>query len=466
MTYKSFAFLGLSRAIPGMVLCHTSRALPFVVIYVGKSSEDAPAQMWNGIRSVVLLLISRFHPRFSRQKEVHMTLGTAKTAIPAAEFLARRARAVEGARRASLDALLVCARGGGALDRYADVMYLTNHYSSFPFIPDLQGKWSGRGHSFVVLSASGDALLLTDMPIAGEAGLRQDQIATSGLVIEALIESLRKKGLAKAKVGLVGGDILPSSMFRKVASTLPDIVWSDADDILAGLRAVKSPAEIECLRAASKLGSRMMDAMMEAAAPGATHGDIVAAGMQVLVPAGGILYNSFMSSGTGGDKPTKVGAAFPTWSASIPVRKGDWLRLGISGVLHGYYFDLARARPIGPASNRQIAAFEAAIAVIEAGTSVVRPGVSASEVARAGSRKQEALGYPLGNSFSGLGHGIGLGWDVPWLVPEEEMKLVPGMVLCLERTLVLDGFCGDFEETVLVTNSGAELITDAQIRRW
>jgi Xaa-Pro aminopeptidase len=71
------------------------------------------------------------------------------------------------------------------------------------------------------------------------------------------------------------------------------------------LRAVKSAAEIECLRMASRLGSRMMDAMMEAAEPGASHADIVAAGMQALVPAGGILYNSFMSSGTGGDNPTR-----------------------------------------------------------------------------------------------------------------------------------------------------------------
>jgi Xaa-Pro aminopeptidase len=396
-----------------------------------------------------------------------MTGIATKAEIAASEFAERRTRAAEEARSIGLDALLVCARGGGALDRYADVMYLANHYSAFPFIPDLEGKWTGRAHSFVILPASGDALLLTDMPaVAGQSGLRPEQIVVSGLVIEALIESLRNTGLAKAKIGLVGGDILPTSMFRTIASALPEITWSEADDILARLRAVKSAGEIECLRAASKLGSRMMDAMMEAAEPGTAHGDIVAAGMQVLVPAGGILYNSFMSSGTGGDNPTKTTAAFPTWSAPTPVRKGDWFRVGISGVLNGYYFDLARARPIGPPSNRQIDAFEAAIAVVDEGIGAVRPGATASEVAEAGRRKQEALGYPMGNSFGGLGHGIGLGWDAPWLVGEDHTKLVASMVLCLERTVMLDGFCGDFEETVLVTASGSELLTDARIRRW
>ena len=44
--------------------------------------------------------------------------------------------------------------------------------------------------------------------------------------------------------------------------------------------------------------------------------------------------------------------------------------------------------------------------------------------------------------------------------------LVPGMVLCLEKTLSRGGYLGDFEETVIVTEQGVERITDAPIRRW
>ena len=40
------------------------------------------------------------------------------------------------------------------------------------------------------------------------------------------------------------------------------------------------------------------------------------------------------------------------------------------------------------------------------------------------------------------------------------------MVLCVERGVKRDGFSGDFEETVLVTESGPELLTSARIRRW
>jgi Xaa-Pro aminopeptidase len=262
----------------------------------------------------------------------------------------------------------------------------------------------------------------------------------------------RTTGLANGRIGLVGEDIVPVSMYRAFESAAPNAKWIAADHILAAARAVKSPAEIARLRAASQLGSRMIETMMAAATPGATHGDVVAAGLQVLVPAGGILYNSFMASGTGGAHPTVVRSSFPTWASATPLADGQWLRLGISGVLEGYYFDVSRSRSIGPATKEQIGAFEAAIAAVEAGIGALRPGATAGEVASAGLRKQESLGYPLKGVFSGLGHGIGLGWDSPWLVPQETMKLVPGMVLNFERTLTKDGYLGDFEETVLLTD--------------
>ena len=41
-------------------------------------------------------------------------------AITRREFDERRSRAAEGVRQSGLDALLVCSRGGGALDRYGD----------------------------------------------------------------------------------------------------------------------------------------------------------------------------------------------------------------------------------------------------------------------------------------------------------------------------------------------------------
>jgi len=389
-----------------------------------------------------------------------------KTPISPDEFAARRTAATAAAQAEELDGLLVCGRGGGSVDRFADIAYLTDHYSSFPFIPDVEGHWTGRGHSFLALPCRGNPVLVIDVPYVDRVAMPAHQVVVADLVIEAAIEALRSCGLARGRIGLVGTDTIALNMFRKIEAALPEAQFVPADRLLGALRAVKSPAEIARLRAASALGSRMLDAMMDAAVPGRTHADVLAAGMAVLIPAGGIFYNSFMASGHGGDAPHAVRSTFPTWCSPEPLREGQWFRTGISGVLHGYYFDLARACPIGRPSNHQIDAFEAAIDVIAAGIAAIRPGATAGDVARAGLAKQKALEYPVSGVFSGLGHGIGLGWDVPWLNTDDTTPLVPGMVLCLEKTLSRDGYLGDFEETVLVTEAGCALLTDAKIRRW
>ena len=386
--------------------------------------------------------------------------------ISPAEFAERRRKAAALAGEEGLRGLLVCGRGGGGVDRYGDIAYLTDHYTSFPYIPDVEGKWTGRAHSFLILPTADAPRLVVDSPYRDKIVMPPEEILVTDLVIETTIAALKECGLALGRVGLVGNDTIALSMFRKLAAALPHVEWVDADRILTRLRAIKSPSEIERLRAASRLGSRMIEAMMEAAVPGATHGEVLKAGLDILIPAGGMLYNSFMASGTGGENGRAVRANFPTWSSEEPLAEGQWFRAGISGVLQGYYLDLSRSRPIGPAQPEQVEAFEAAIAVVEAGIAAIRPGITAGEVAEAGIRKQEELGYPLTGVFLGLGHGVGLGWDSPWLNPGEPTRLVPGMVLCLEKTLSRGGYLGDFEETVLVTEQGVERITDALVRRW
>ncbi len=388
------------------------------------------------------------------------------TAIPTDEFAERRERARALAEARGLDGLLVCARGGGTLDRYGDVLYLSNFYSPFPYIPDLVGNWTARAHAFVVLPAKGDAILISDVPNDGTIAMPPDGIVYTDLVLESVVDALNGAGLSGGTVGLVGGDVLPVDTFKSIERALPDVRWDSAGDILATLRAVKSVSEITLLDQSAKVGSRTIEAMMAAARPGATHGDVVAAGQQVLNAAGGVLYNSFMASGRGGDDPVLVKSNFPTWGSSEPLQQGHWLRLGISGVLNGYYFDVSRSKAIGPATNRQIDLFEAAIASVEAGIEAVQVGATAEQLARAGLGKQEELGFEVKGVFSGLGHGIGLGWDSPWLAPGDTTVLAPGMVLNFERTIQQDGFLGDFEETIVVTEDGYDRLTDAQLRFW
>ncbi len=386
--------------------------------------------------------------------------------ISSSEFAGRRDRARHAVRKAGLAGLLVCSRGGGTTDRYADVKYLTNFYTRFPYIPDVPGEWTGRAHAFVVLPADGEPVLVADDRPERDSDLAIGEISVTGDVTGSVIAAMQKAGLAKGRVGVAGSDTLPWSLHNALAEALPEVAWVPADDILGRLRMVKSPGEVAMLRRASQVGSRATEAMLERAVPGATHGEVVAAGMEVLVTAGGILYNSFMSSGKGGNDPVTVASSFPTWGSDDVLEDGDWFHVGISGAVDGYYFDHARSKPVGHATAEQVRVFEAPLLAVREAMAVIRPGVTAADIARAGREKLESLGFELEGSFKGFGHGIGLGWDSPWLVESDHTPIEENMVLCVERSVRHMGYVGDFEETVVVTRDGCELLTDARVRWW
>ena len=85
---------------------------------------------------------------------------------------------------------------------------------------------------------------------------------------------------------------------------------------------------------------------------------------------------------------------------------------------------------------------------------------------QAGSTRQSELGFEQSGNFQGFGHGIGLGWDDPWLAPGVDKQITPDMVICVEKWLMRDGYAGDYEDTVVVTVNGAEKISDARMRWW
>jgi len=386
--------------------------------------------------------------------------------ITASEFEQRRQRAGAVARAEDLDGLVVCSRGGGTLDRFADVFWLTGFYTQFPYIPDVAGNWSGRAHAVALVKPSGETRLIVDVPTWVNVALPDELITFADFVTEAAIKAIADGFGSSARLGLVGADAMPASMYRALTAAQPGIELVDVQGAFNGLKAVKSPGEIELLCRASELGSRSIDAMMAAAKAGMNHGEALSAAMNVLLPARAILYNAFIRSGTGGPEPRFVRSALPTWGASETLEDGEFLCAGLSGVLDGYYFDLARCRPVGRVSNAMIDVFESTISVVEAGIAAAQPGVTGEQVMQAGAAKQAELGFPKSGNFQGFGHGIGLGWDDPWLAPGVTKQLEPGMVICVEKWLMRDGYAGDYEDTILITPDGNEKITDAQMRWW
>jgi len=161
---------------------------------------------------------------------------------------------------------------------------------------------------------------------------------------------------------------------------LPGLV--PADDLLAPLMAIKSPAEQELLRAAGLVGSAAIAAALATAVVGATAQDAAAAAGATAMARGAAVANVFAGV-YGPDRPARR-RAFPPYADDVPIREGDVFAIDMSGSLDGYYFDFSRSRVAGEdrygGQDAMATAFDVVVATVDA----LRPGRTVGEAADAG----------------------------------------------------------------------------------
>ena len=163
--------------------------------------------------------------------------------ISAEEFGARVALARAEAWARGLDGLVVWSKGGGTLDHYANVVYLTNHYSVFPDIPDQAPYWVGHSNVAAVVPVrwgSGPRLRRSCGRGDRGGGSHRGSRRRPGRCERAIQAS----GLAGRRVGFVGASAITLERWRLLDAACPGIDWCPADDLLSRIRCVKSEAEV------------------------------------------------------------------------------------------------------------------------------------------------------------------------------------------------------------------------------
>ena len=112
---------------------------------------------------------------------------------------------------------------------------------------------------------------------------------------------------------------------------------------------------------------------------------------------------------------------------------------------------------------------------VTAGIDVIRPGETLGAVARrcsdvlAQSDYARRHGVPASPMLGVWGHGLGLAFEPPWIEPASTVVIEEGMCLAVERRIEAPdappGLGGaQYEENVLVTGSGIELLSQAPTR--
>jgi len=249
----------------------------------------------------------------------------------------------------------------------------------------------------------------------------------------------------------------------------------DAGRLISALRMVKSPLEIERVRRSVSAAVAGYRAGMAAARAGMTEKELVAA-------IGSTMY---LNGTTAGSKPLFVNCVSGRKRYSLVdspasdnvLADGDVVFVDGGGASDGYVSDILRIIGIGSLRPEDLRYAEVAADATQVMIDAVKPGVRVSQLIGAASEYVRSAGVddPVGVV---AGHGIGLElWERPIIQvhedPDDDVAVLPGMVLCLEPILAPahpdGGLAGIFviEQQVLVTEDGCEVLSgDLPGRLW
>lgn len=388
--------------------------------------------------------------------------------IPGEEMQARARQVAALSRDAGLDAVLAWSRGGGTVDRGANVLYLANYYNPWPAVPDAPGMWSGQGNAGVLVTLEGLRILIANVPAHERASAHCDDVVDEPRIDRGLALALQRHGLTRGRIGLAADGSLELGLFRRFAAAAPEVRWADADPLLWEARRIKSPAEQAIIRQAVGVGDAMMTAMLGAVAPEVREVDIHRAGWQAGLERGVAPYDAPVASGP---RPgTFAPSSLPAWSDRL-LEEGDLWRTDLYGSWRGYLFDFARSTVVGVPSAVQQEILEAATAIVEDIVGGLAPGITFAEahaLGEAAKRRHAPWARHDGrHDYPHYGHTIGLGWEDLWLWPHEHRPLQAGMHVAVETTVgrPQTGFAM-FEQDLLVVEGGAELTSRCEPRPW
>lgn len=243
--------------------------------------------------------------------------------------------------------------------------------------------------------------------------------------------------------------------YLNLKANIENVAFKPIYEEITLLRAVKDEEEIARIKKAALISYKSISSTRERIKPGVKEKDIA-------------LELEFWMGKYGAEQ-----ASFPTIVASGPnsampharagsrvLEVGDVVVIDFGSVYQGYRCDETWTSVLGNPNDEQKDVFALVKKAQDAAINTIKPGVLCREVdhaARSFIDKKE-----MGNFFPhGTGHGVGIDvHEAPRIAPSSRHILEAGMVITIEPGIYIPGLWGiRIEETVLVTESGAEVLT-------
>ncbi|HIY66622.1 MAG TPA: M24 family metallopeptidase [Candidatus Agrococcus pullicola] len=281
---------------------------------------------------------------------------------------------------------------------------------------------------------------------------------------DAIAERFREAGHGRRmRVGVEGdAHFFAVRGYLALAKALPEWELIESHELVNWVRVVKSDAEIELMRAAGRVSSHVMATAVDAIEAGLPQPELMAT------------IQSAQALGTGdtaGDYPAIVplmmaGDAVdtPHLTYSNTRFNEEAVSLELVGVHKRYHAPLARTVSLSPPSQELERLAEVTAEGLNLVIDGMRPGMSVADAHGLWQRHISAAGF---EKDSRLGYSIGLGYPPDWgertvsIRGDDHTVLEPGMCFHLIAGMWLSSTGCEISESVTVTASGVEVLTDA-----
>ncbi len=377
-----------------------------------------------------------------------------KPIIPVEEYAERRQRAAQLLSKAGLDVLVANSSDADASNvRYFSAFWPLFEMGGVAIAPSgksalmvgLESEEFAKGRSYLENIHLMKEYRETANPVyPGSAGSSYNDVFASIGVSDV------------KRIGVAGYLCTNMAMYEGLKAAYPNAEIVNADHITTQLRAVKSSAELACLREGLRIGEIALEAMLNAVKPGMTELELT-----------GVAINEIYSHGAeceahtvysfGGKKTTNAISR----ATHRKLEKGDIVQINVGGKVDGYSPSVGRPICLGKMTDSQRALIEFGREMHYKTYELVQAGMVAKEVVIKYEELVKAQGMEKYYLY-GPCHGLGLmEVEQPWMESISEYTLEPNMTFQADTFFYDKDFGLRWENGLRVSESGeAEMLNE------
>ena len=271
--------------------------------------------------------------------------------------------------------------------------------------------------------------------------------------VQMVVDVLKELKLSKGRIGYEG-EYLAGRYCDELRGALPDCQFSECDDLLARVRMIKTPKEIDLLRNAYCGTASALQDTFKSAKAGETERTLSRR-----------LSNNILKSGANSVAGMVMGAGENTGlhveASDYAIKKGDVMKSDCGGMYQGYFSNIGRTAKLGKLNDEDRSIWTRLREIQHELVNMLRPGNTGGELFRTCKKLHTDRDLPF--SFGHNGHSVGLMiHERPIIGPKETIPYEVGMVSTVETRVRWPGRIGyHMEDLFLITDNDPLLLSSA-----